>query len=83
MKLTVMTSSDEKERATHAFGRDDDHPRALDRVRLAFVFIAELFERLCAFSIMMIAESTIAPMAIAMPPSDNDVRSQISSTTSG
>src|SRR5205823_1851822 len=36
----------EKERATHAFGRNDDHARALDRARLALVFVAELFERL-------------------------------------
>src|SRR5260221_12194849 len=70
MKLTVMTSSAKKSGLPTLLAA-----AMITSTRSTFVGSRPFSSRkgsrnLCAFSTMMMAESTMAPMAIAMPPSD-------------
>ena len=71
MKLTVITSSEKKSGRPDGFRRGDDHVAIRSR---SFgsrpCFSRKCSSSLCAFSTMMMAESTIAPIAMAMPPRD-------------
>src|SRR5213075_1100719 len=70
MKLTVMTSSAKKSERPTLFAASTITAK---RSRLSGsrpCFSRNCSRALCAFSIMIIAESTMAPIAMAMPPSD-------------
>ena len=65
---TVITRSDQKSGGPTSFDACKITCQWGSRACGGFAFSASMC--LCAFSIMMMAASTMAPMAIAMPPSD-------------
>jgi hypothetical protein len=61
---------EKKQGAPDTLRRADDGLGALAAIGIATVLIMEMLERLVRVSTMMIAASTMAPMAIATPPND-------------
>ena len=77
MKLTVMTSSAKKSERPTLLAATTITPARSTVFGSRSCSSRNCSSALCAFSTMMMAESTIAPMAIAIPPKRHDVRSQI------